>query len=201
MDGALIIAIGICILAFSLNHTDSHWVAASTLGLGLPLLSMMLDRGKQRTSWVRLVQSVGWLLCVLTPPLLAQRFVSVGVELPQMPTVTLNEYLKHPKIQQIVNLSAGATIPVKVEVSGDLFRASQTSILPLILKEPIEIVMNDGLATGDWRHPGESWTAAPNWIHIPWIKAELTPQTGPQIRTSLVVETQHHPMHRHQKTH
>jgi len=77
--GALIIAIGIGMLAFRLNVTASQWVAASTLGLGLPLLSAMLDRGRQRAAWVRLLQSVGWLLCVLLPPLLAQRLASAAV--------------------------------------------------------------------------------------------------------------------------
>lgn len=192
--GALIISIGIGMLAFRLNYTASQWVAASTLGLGLPLLAAMLDRGRERPAWLRLVQSVGWLLCVLIPPLLAQKLVNTGVP-PDAPVVSLEEFRKQPTRQQVVALPAGSSIPVKVEVSGNVFRASNESTLPLVLNEPLEIMMNNGQPTGDWRFPGESWALAreAHWISIPWIKAELTPQTGPEIRTSLVIETQHAP--------
>lgn len=194
--GALIIAIGIGMLAFHLNYTASQWVAASTLGLGLPLLAAMLDRGRQRAAWVRLAQSVGWLLCVMIPPLLAQRMTNAS-DPPDAPVVSLEEFRRQPTSQRIVTLPAGSSIPVKVEVSGDVFRASKTSVLPLVLNEPIEIMMNNGQLTGDWRFPGESWKLAReiHWISIPWIKAELTSQTGPEIRTSLVIENQHQPAH------
>lgn len=194
--GALIIAIGVGMLAFRLNNTASQWVAASTLGLGLPLLAAMLDRGRQRAAWVRLFQSLCWLLCVLIPPLLAQRLANASVP-HDAPVVSLEEFRKQPAMQQIVALPAGSAIPVKVEVSGDVFRASNTSVLPLVLNGPIEIMMSNGQPTGEWRFPGESWALAreTHWISIPWIKAELTPQTGPEIRTSLVVETRYQPAH------
>ena len=195
-SGALLIAIGIGMLAFRLNYVASQWVAASTLGLGLPLLAAMLDRGRERDVWLRLVQSAGWLLCVLIPPLLAQRMAYAHVP-PEAPLVSLEEFRKQPAAQQVVLLPAGSSIPVKVEVSGNVFRASSASVLPLELNEPLEIMMSNGQPTGDWRFPGESWALAreANWVRIPWIKAELTPQNGPEIRTSLVVETRHQSTH------
>lgn len=191
-SGAFLILIGIGMLAFRLNYGTSQWVAASALGLGLPLLAAMLDQGRQRSVWLRLMQSVGWLLCVLIPPLLAQRMSRADVP-PEAPLVSLEEFRMQPSAQQVVLLPAGSVIPVKVAVSGDVFRASSESVLPLELNTPIEIMMNNGQPTGDWRFPGNSWALAreTHWISIPWIKAELTPQSGPQIRTSLVVEAQH----------
>ena len=194
--GAIIVTIGIGMLSFRLNYAASQWVAASTLGLGLPLLAAMLDRGRQRSALIRLLQSVGWLLCVLIPPLLAQHLASADVP-PDAPIVSLQEFRKQPAAQQIVTLPAGSSIPVKVELSGDVFRPSNASVLPLVLNEPVEIMMNNGQPTGDWRFTGESWARAreTHWISIPWLKAELTPQTGPEIRTSLVIETGHQPIH------
>ena len=127
---------------------------------------------------------------------LAQRLDNASVP-PDAPVVSLDEFRKQPAAQQIVVLPAGSTIPVKVEVSGDVFRASNGSVLPLVLNVPIEIVMNNGLPTGKWRFPGDSWEMAreTHWISIPWIKAELAPQSGPEIRTSLVVEARHQPTH------
>lgn len=188
--GVLIIAIGIGMLAFTLNPTVSQWVAASTLGLGLPLLAAMLDRGKQRSTWLRLGQSVGWLLCVLTPPLLAQQLNNVTVP-PDAPLVSLSEFSQQPTQQQIVALPAGTTIPVKVDISGDVFRASNTSILPLVLNQTIEIMMDKGKPSGEWRFPGDKWSQARGtiWVRIPMVKVELLPQTGPEIRTSLIVDT------------
>lgn len=74
--GALTIAIGIGMLALHLDYPEQKWLASSTLGLGLPLLALMLDRGRERVAKVRLLQSAGWLLCVLTPPLLAHHLIA-----------------------------------------------------------------------------------------------------------------------------
>ncbi|MBI5918635.1 MAG: MFS transporter permease [Nitrosomonadales bacterium] len=190
--GAIIIAIGVATLAFRLDYAITQNIAASTLGLGLPLLAFLLDRGRARPAWLRLAQSVGWLLCVLLPPLLVQR-TAQSYTPPEMPTVSLETFRQQPATAQIVVLPAGSVIPVKVEVSGNLFRASEDSVFPLVLNQPLEIAMDHGLPTGDWHIPGESWGLArkTHWIQIPWIKAELTAQNGPQVRSSLIVETRH----------
>ena len=194
--GALTIAIGIGMLSFGLNYTNSQWVAASTLGLGLPLLAVLLDRGRQRAPWIRLLQSAGWLLCVLIPPLLSQQRLSANFS-PNTPPVSLEEFRKQPASRQIVVLPAGSNIPVKFEISGDLFTPGNTAMLPLVLNTPVEIMMNNGQPTGDWRLSGESWLRAreTHWLSIPWINAELTAQTGPEIRTKLIIEARHQPTH------
>ena len=191
--GALIIAIGIAMPALRLHYATTQWVAASTLGLGLPLLSAMLDRGRQRATRVRLAQSLGWLLCVLIPPVLVHHFTSDSV-LPDVPVVSLEEFRKHPTTQQIVILPAGSTIPVKVEISGNLFRASNETRFPLVLNQTLEVMLSNGQLTGDWRfhdeNLGTSWAKAQETlsVNIPSIKVELTPQNGPEIRSSLIVE-------------
>ena len=191
--GALLIAIGIGMLALRLNFADSQRVAASALGLGLPLLAVLLDRGRARPARVRLAQSALWLACVLAPPLVAQRLAGADLP-PAAPVVTLEQYFRQPAVRQVVTLPAGSTIPVRVDVSGDVFRPSNESVLPLVLDRPVEVLMNNGEPTGDWRFAGEDWLAArtTNWISIPWIKGALTPQQGPELRASLTVETGRH---------
>lgn len=193
--GALIIAIGIAMVALHLHYADHRRLAASTAGLGLPLLSMMLDRGRKRPAWVRALQSGAWLLCVLTPPLLARQLPDTSAP-PDAPVVSVEEFRAHPARQQAVVLSAGMVIPVKVEVTGNVFRASRDSVLPLVLDEPVEIMMNDGQPTGYWRTPGGSWSLARDggfFVTLPWLKAGLTPQTGPEILARLSVEAQNKP--------
>jgi hypothetical protein len=188
--GALVIAIGIGMLAFRLAYSDLQWVSASTLGLGLPLLSLMLDRGRERAARVRLLQSLGWLLCVLIPPLLAHNLRAADPP-PGAPLVSLEEFRQQPSARLAVSLPAGTTIPVNVEVSGNMFRSGDSVVFPLVLNEPLQIMMDDGKPTGDMRSPGGNWM---RWqdslqILIPLIKAEYDPKSGAGIRSSLVVKT------------
>ena len=188
--GAIAIVIGIAMLAFRLNYPDLQWVSASTLGLGLPLLTLMLDRGRERAAKVRLLQSVGWLLCVLVPPLLVHHF-GAREPLQEAPVVSLEEFRHQSGALQAVSLPAGTSIPVKVELSGNMFRSDEPVAFPLVLNEPLIIMMNDGKPTGDMRSPGGGWM---HWqdslqIVIPLIKAEYDPKSGAGIRSSLVVKT------------
>lgn len=187
--GTFIIAIAVAMPLFHLDYTAMQQVSASTLGLGLPLLAWLLDRGRHRPAWLRLAQALGWLLCVLIPPLLAQRLDNTH-EPPPMPTVSLEEFRLRPTGAKIVALPAGSHIPVKIEVSGDLFQPNEKAVLPLVLAQPLEIVMQDGQPSGDWRRSGANWEPRhTHWLSIPWMKAEITPQDGPRIRGGLVVET------------
>jgi hypothetical protein len=188
--GALVIAIGIAMLAMRLSYSDLQWMSASALGLGLPLLSLMLDRGRERAAKVRLLQSAGWLLCVLIPPLVAHQFNAVET-FKEAPVVSLEEFRQQPGARQAVILPVGMTIPVRVDVSGNIFRASEDVTFPLVLNEPLVIMMDNGLPTGDVRTPGERWM---RWqdsllIHIPRITAEYDSKNGAGIRSKLIVKT------------
>jgi hypothetical protein len=188
--GGVIIAIGISMISFRLNIADMKWIAASTLGIGFPLLSFMLDRGRERAVWVRLRQSVGWLLCVLIPPLLAHKWVG-PVDLADAPVVSYQQFQQQPNARQAVALQAGMTLPVKIDLSGNLFRASSELTFPLVLSEPLFIMMNEGKPTGEMRVPEGNWM---RWqdsliINIPRITAEYDAQNGAGIRANLIVKT------------
>lgn len=193
--GALVIVTGIASLGFRLGFETMKWISASVFGIGLPLLALMLDRGRSRPAWQRSAQSTLWIVLVLTPPLLAQHHAS-NAALPDAPVVSLASYRQHAAGKsaengaRIIALPAGSAIPVDIELSGDLFRKTPVPTLPLTLAEPVELMMIDGQLTGDMRFPGEPWLRAREvrWIGIPWMKAELTPEQGPLIRSSLVVD-------------
>lgn len=189
--GALVILTGIASLGFRLGFETMKWISASVFGIGLPLLAVMLDRGRSRPAWQRAAQSTIWILLVLAPPLAAHRYAS-GIAMPDAPVVPLETYLRHgtEKGARIVALPAGTAIPVDIELSGDLFGNRPAPLLPLTLAEPVELMTIDGKLTGDMRFPGEPWLLAREvrWIGIPWLKAELTPEKGPLVRSSLVVD-------------
>lgn len=188
--GALVILTGIASLGFDLGYETMKWISASVFGIGLPLLAVVLDRGRSRPAWQRAGQSTVWIVLVLLPPLLAHRYAAAAT-LPDAPVVPLAAFRQQAAdpAAQIVALPAGTNIPVDIELSGDLFRSTPAPTLSLTLAEPVEAMMVDGKLTGDIRFPGEPWllARAARWISIPWMKAELTPEAGPLIRSSLVV--------------
>jgi hypothetical protein len=79
---------------------------------------------------------------------------------------------------------------VYVEIDGNLFEAASTPpVLPLVLKQSMELWMVDGKLTGAARQPGTAWSKGPEThINIPWVKGELTPQGGPQFRANMTIQ-------------
>ncbi|MFH2134789.1 MAG: MFS transporter permease [Pseudomonadota bacterium] len=195
--GALLIAIGVSMVAFRVSYTDMQWIAASALGLGLPLLSRMLDRGRVRSVGFRLMQTVGWLLCVLLIPVLVHASNASGQQVPEVPVVSLEAFRQQPYAHNAVVIPRGTVVPVKVDVSGDLFRTGDALTFPLQLEKPVLVMMNEGKPTGEMRVAGGDWV---RWqdtltIHIPRITAEYDTAQGAVIRSTLIVNTRDNATH------
>jgi hypothetical protein len=191
--GLLTILIGIASLLARLPYETMRWVAAAVFGLGLPLLALMLDRGRHRPAHFRLAQMLGWLSVVLILPVTVEQRIHHR-ELPDLAAVSLADYRAgkvSPTGDIAVALPAGTAIPVDVELGGDIFGGSGANpVLPLTLNQPIELLLRDGQLTGDVRFPGEPWQESRQvrWLSIPWLKADLTPERGPRVTGNLVVQ-------------
>lgn len=194
--GILTILIGIASLVAKLPYETMRWLAAAVFGVGLPLLALMLDGGRHRSAGVRLLQMLGWMAVVLILPIWIEHRTH-NQALPETPAMPLADYLKSPpgSGETIVLLPPGTVIPVALEMSGDLFVSdSESPVLPLKLARPLELLLRDGELTGDARFPGETWQQSRQvrWISIPWLKAELSPQRGPLVTGSLIVQLHDH---------
>ncbi|HZW24141.1 MAG TPA: hypothetical protein VFF26_01540 [Gallionella sp.] len=189
--GILMILIGVMSLGFQLPYETMKWIAASVFGIGCPLLAAMLDRGRSRPSMKRMAQSALWVAAVMLPPLLAHRYAS-AITLPEVPPIPLATYRQMSDVSgfHIVTIPAGTEVPVRFEVSGNLFDHAGNPVLPLKISKPLEVALRDGKLTGETRIPGGNWLPAreASWIEIPWLKAELTPDQGAVVRGSLVVK-------------
>lgn len=189
--GALTIAIGVCTLAFMLNPQTSKLVGAAVFGIGFPLLALMLNRSKAWSVMRRLSRLMVWLLCVLGPPLLFERYANAVAE-PEAPTVSLGTFLHQPPVSgpQVVAMPAGTTIPVNVEVSGGMFRGGREAVWSMALAHPLEVMMVDGQLTGEYRFAGDTWVRAKDTIliSVPAIKAELISKEGPRVHTNVVIK-------------
>jgi hypothetical protein len=191
--GLLTMLIGISSLFAKLPFETMRWVSAALFGIGLPLLALMLDRGRHRPSYVRLLQMLGWLTAVLILPMWLEHR-SHNHQLPETKAIALADYLAQAPTasgETVVALPAGTRIPVNIEVSGDIFASNgENPVLPLTLSQTVELLVRDGELTGDVRFPGEDWQQSRqvHLITIPWIKAELTPEHGPRVSSSLIVQ-------------
>lgn len=190
--GLLCILIGIGGLAAGLHYEKMRWIASAVFGLGLPLLALMLDRGRHRPALIRLGQMLLWLGTVLVLPLALEQ-AAHRRELPDGPVLPLAAWRQAAPAagEQIVALPTGTAVPVAVELGGDLFAAAgEAPVLPLTLARPLEVLLRDGQLTGDTRFPGEAWQPSRQmrWLSIPWLKAELTPEQGPRVSGSLIVQ-------------
>lgn len=191
--GATIIVLGIGSLFAQLPYETMRWIAAAVFGLGLPLLAVMLDRGRHRAIHVRLGQLLAWLLAVLALPLWLEGQAQRSV-LPDEAAISLEDFRRNGNTaagHTIVNLPAGTRVPVEIDVAGDLFvNSGDKAVLPLTLARPIELLLVDGKLTGANRFPGETWQAArqARWITIPFLKAELSPEKGPFVSSKLIVQ-------------
>jgi hypothetical protein len=194
--GALVILIGIAMLATQQSAENLKNIATSVFGIGLPALAFMLDHGRVRSKAYRALQTLGWACLVLAIPLVAARWPQ-STEMAQSPVISLQEFQRpssnnaaYSKGGQAVNLPAGTAIPVQIEIAGNLFAAPATPlVLPLVLKHPMELWMLDGKLTGAARTPGAAWSKGPQTqINIPWVRGEITPQAGPLLKASMTVQ-------------
>ena len=190
--GALCIAIAVAGLVCGAPYETMRWVSAAVFGIGLPLLSAMLDRGRHRAPWIRLVQVLAWLSAVVVAPVWAESRVH-RFEPPAAPSVSLADFTDGaaPAGETVVLLPRGTPVPVEFELGGDIFEAGgERPVLTLTLGREVELLLKDGQPTGDVRLSGQAWTDSRQvrWIRIPWLKADLTPQHGPRVTGSLVVQ-------------
>ncbi len=188
--GALMMLIGLTSIATQLPYQTTKWIAASTFGVGLPMLGIMLDQGRALPAWKRLSQSTLWVVVVLALPFLAHRYATTNT-LPDVPAISLASYRKLKDVTgvHVVSIAAGTEIPVKFEIAGDIFDHTGNPTFPLKIATPIDVALRDGTLTGDARLSGGAWLPKESLIvRIPWIKAELTPELGAVVRSSLLVD-------------
>lgn len=191
--GLLCIVVGIAGLLARLPYETMRWIAAAVFGIGLPLVAMMLDRGRHRPAWIRLMQMLGWLAAVLILPLWIESRAHQG-GIPEQPAIPLAEYLDRPGMTEgrhIVTLPPGTAVPVALTVGGDFFsNGGEKPGFTLMTAMAIDVLVRDGELTGDIRLPGRDWQQSRNvrLLSIPWLKAELIPGVGPRVSGSLILQ-------------
>jgi hypothetical protein len=180
--GIAMIVLGVAALVLSVPYLLTQWLAASAFGLGMPLLSTMLDRGHARSGPVRLAQCALWLAVVLAPPALAYQWWK-SRDLPAAPLMSLDAYRRQSSspAAAVVALPAGTRVPLKVRIGGGVVEDNREMILLLTLARPLELSTRDGKTDGLFREAGGEWKrrAYDLWVRAVEMEGTLTPSAGP----------------------
>jgi len=192
--GVLMILLGIGALALSVAFPTTQWLAASAFGLGMPLLSTMLDRGKYKSVRIRVSQSALWLAVVLSPPLLADQ-LRRSLDAPDAPAMSLESFQRLEELRSpaVIVIPPGSRVPLKVRVGGGLVENGGETILPLVLAKPLEIALVDGKPDGRFRVAGGQWKQRrfDMWIEQVQFGGTLTPSAGPAASLNLALTVGH----------
>jgi hypothetical protein len=188
--GVMMILLGIGSLALPAPYVAMQWLAASAFGLGMPLLSTMLDRGESKSAWTRARQSALWLAVVLTPALLAYQWWK-WQQAPAAPRMTLESFMRQapPRATAIVTIPAGTRIPLQVHIRGDIVQDYREMTTPLTLARPIDVMIVDGKPNGQFRVAEGPWKRRTGdlWIQHVELGGTLVPDRGPAASVSLTM--------------
>jgi len=192
--GVMMILMGVAALSLSAPYRAMQWLAASAFGFGMPLLSMMLDRGESRSVWIRASQSALWLAVVLIPPAVAYQF-SKSEDPPVAAAMSLESFQRQADTQTaaVVAIPAGTRIPLKVRIGGDIVEDGDDMALALTLAKPIEIFLVDGKPDGRFRVAGGQWKrrARSMWVQGVELDGTLSPSAGPAASLKLILTVDH----------
>jgi len=181
--GLALIAIGIIAPAL-LPYAGLRWLAVSVFAIGIPLLGFMLYRSSGFWQADRPYAVVVWLLLAVMPGYAAYQ-VEKNINAPHIPATTLSmvDYQSNPASQakpQIIKLPAGTTVPLKLSAQSSVISDSVFTQLPLVLKESVEVVVENGKLTGTYRIGQGAWSTLKSWelLSIKDLMINMTPEEG-----------------------
>lgn len=194
--GLLTMGMGLASVALYLPFALMEWLAIFAFGLGFPFLGFVLNAmPAQATVGRRTTILVGWLALVLVPTAVVYQW-DRHTAAPDISAVALNSFMQQGGAdtgQHVVRLPAGTSIPVRLHITGDVLEGSEMVTVPIILAQPVELVIQDGVPEGRYR------AGAGEWRHRMYnvsvfardFKTTLTRKDGPQIHVHVNLKTNH----------
>lgn len=173
--GMSIIVLGAGSLVAQIGYLQMKWLAASTFGIGLPALALILDRGVQRSLSVRLMRLGLWLCVVLLAPLIGYLSFDRTVA---------------PVSGRVIEFPAGTVVPLKVRMKSDSLQVGGDAELPMTLKQPLRVALNGDKPDGRFQLEGQDWKRFPFdfRIRVDGFSAELEPGRNPSVIVDMHVD-------------
>lgn len=193
--GVMMIFMGLLCIGLQLPFKQIEWLTVFCFGLGWPVLGLSLNSSiLSRSGVYRALFNLGWLLLVILPTIAIQQWVKLE-NVPAARPITLMEYQQHSQpadaTKQVVTLPSGSTVPLNVEVTGDVLSGTNMTTLPMVLSEPLEISLTGTKPDGRFRVGDGPWKKYTYNYRVRdfSITPTLDPVNGPQVKLKLYIST------------
>jgi hypothetical protein len=190
--GVIMIVLGVVALSMNIPYSATQWLAASVFGLGMPLLSTMLDRGQSKPIGSRLLQSGLWLVLVLGFAQIMFQWIR-NPALPDGPSTTLQSFMQQSVVlpTQIVTIPAGNKVPLKIHFSGNLVSDGDATTSWMTLTRPLDVSLREGKPDGRFRVGQGLWQQRDVNLKIRVLEliSEINPRDGPLVSMSINLST------------
>jgi len=93
--------------------------------------------------------------------------------------------------EEVVTLTAGSTVPVEIELTGDVLEGLNVTSLPVLLSRKIDIVLTDGKPDGRFRVADGRWKSRIYNYRIQDfnLTTALDRKQGPKVNLKLRIST------------
>jgi hypothetical protein len=189
--GGMMMLTSVLLLATGSEYRETQWIAAALLGVGLPLLALILRYRLKTWSRMGVLAMGGWALLVIAVAEVGYQTTKTSFD-PGAKRIQLVDFVsdKASKEEQIVAFPAGYQVPLYLNWKGNLLRSGELEPIPLQLSRPLEILVKDGMPEGHYRIGSGAWKEINYNFRVRKlnIKALIDKETGPRIDTTLQVE-------------
>lgn len=195
--GVCLILLGLGSIALGMTQLQQEWLAISALGVGFTLLAWWLDYLESK-SWgkpnmiKRAILSSVWLLVVIVP-VAAASWLKQDNSLDELPIISFDSYqnqIHGNKQRQIVRIPAGTTMPLNIELSGNLLDKTIMNSLKVNLAEAIDVVVSGEETEGIARIVGGMWKSdqRPYRIRKFQLSSSFDRDKGPEAKLTLDID-------------
>ena len=152
--GGLLIVVGLALAAASPPIRIQEWTTASALGLGLPILSLLVQ-GERRSPLKEFGLSLAWIALVLLPVATAVALTRPSAKA-EGAVIDYRDYLQQSHMMtgnSAVRLPAGTRIPLRLEMEGDTLVPEGEVMIPMRLLRPATVTPGEDRLRfdGPWR--------------------------------------------------
>lgn len=180
----------VVLLATGAEYRQTQWIAAGLLGVGLPLLALILRYGPNMNRLSGILAMAGWFSLVFAVAEGAYLTTRTSFN-PSAERICLVDFLPDATVEgeQIVSFPAGYRIPLYLTWQGNLLHSGELEPISLKLGKPLEILMKNGVPEGHYRIDGGDWKEIAYNFRVSRleIKALIDKEAGPRIDTTLQV--------------
>jgi len=160
--GIAFIGLGIAPLAAHASYFEMRWIAASALGIGLPLLGVLIREPgpDEDAGWANSAawwKPAAWLATVVGVATLAAGHPAMPADA-DVPVVSFDRWAsaRGTRGPLIVRIPAGTKIPLDLDVGGGAFTSAPGASVELRIAQDLDLLTEDGVAT-EWSRTAGQW--------------------------------------------